>query len=92
MNSLFAKLSAALLIIVALMGTAFFVLDRINTRAYYDELSQRLNAPIAMYVTEQRQLIGAVRTGEHLGEIQHADAGEWCRARHDVPLRFDVAI
>jgi signal transduction histidine kinase len=39
------------------MGTAFFVLDRINTRAYYDELSQRLNAPIAMYVTQQQQLI-----------------------------------
>ncbi len=57
MNTLFAKLSIALLLIVACMGTAFFVLDRINTRAYYEELSQRLNAPIAMYVTEQRQLI-----------------------------------
>ncbi len=57
MNTLFAKLSIALLLIVACMGTAFFVLDRINTRAYYEELSQHLNAPIAMYVTQQRQLI-----------------------------------
>lgn len=57
MSTLFTKLSIALLLIVACMGTAFFVLDRINTRAYYDELSQRLNAPIAMYVTQQRQLI-----------------------------------
>ncbi len=57
MNTLFAKLSAALLLIVGCMGTAFLILDRINTRAYYDELSQRLNAPIAMYVTQQRQLI-----------------------------------
>jgi signal transduction histidine kinase len=57
MNTLFTKLSTALLLIVACMGTAFFVLDRINTRAYYDELSQRLNAPIAMYVTQQQQLI-----------------------------------
>ncbi len=57
MNTLFAKLSLALLIIVGGMGTAFFFIDRINTQTYYDELSQSLNAPIAMYVTDQRQLI-----------------------------------
>lgn len=57
MNTLFAKLSTALLIIVVLMGSAFFVVDRINTRLYYEELTQRLNAPIAMYVTGQRELI-----------------------------------
>ena len=57
MNTLFSKLSIAMLLLVGCMGTAFFILDRINTRAYYEELSQRLNAPIAMYVTQQRQLI-----------------------------------
>ncbi len=57
MNTLFAKLSVTLLIIVGLMGAALFVVDRINTRVYYEELSQNLNAPIAMYVTGQRQLI-----------------------------------
>jgi signal transduction histidine kinase len=57
MNTLFSKLSIALLVIVGSMGTAFLLLDRINTRAYYEELSQNLNAPIAMYVTQQRQLI-----------------------------------
>ena len=57
MNTLFAKLSIALIIIVSGMGTAFFFIDRVNTRAYYEELSQNLNAPIAMYVTQQRQLI-----------------------------------
>jgi signal transduction histidine kinase len=57
MNTLFARLSIALLIIVGLMGTAFYIVDRINTRLYYEELSQTLNAPIAMYVTGQRQLI-----------------------------------
>ena len=56
MNTLFAKLSTALLIIVTVMGSVFFVVDRINTRLYYEELTQRLNAPIAMYVT------GAART------------------------------
>jgi len=57
MNTLFARLSIALLIMVGLMGTAFYLVDRINTRLYFEELSQSLNAPIAMYVTEQRQLI-----------------------------------
>lgn len=57
MNTLFAKLSTALLIIVVMMGAAFFLVDRINTRLYYEELTQRLNAPIAMYVTGQRELI-----------------------------------
>ncbi|MEO1247971.1 MAG: ATP-binding protein [Pseudomonadota bacterium] len=57
MNTLFARLSLALLLIVGLMGGAFFVVERVNTRAYYEELTQRLNSPIAMYVTGQRQLI-----------------------------------
>ncbi len=57
MNSLRAKLSIALLAIVVLMGTSFFFADRYFTRAYYEELSQKLNAPIAMYVTDQQQLI-----------------------------------
>ena len=57
MNSLFAKLSVALLVIVILMGATFFAVDRANSRLYYEELTQKLNAPIAMYVTGQRQLI-----------------------------------
>ena len=57
MNTLFARLSAALLVIVILMGSVFFVAERINTQLYYEELTQRLNAPIAMYVTGQRDLI-----------------------------------
>lgn len=57
MNTLFAKLSTALLLIVAFMGTTFFLVGRMNTRLYYEELTQRLNAPIAMYVTGQRELI-----------------------------------
>lgn len=57
MNTLFAKLSAALLVIVILMGSVFFFAGRINTQLYYEELTQRLNAPIAMYVTGQRDLI-----------------------------------
>lgn len=57
MNSLLAKLSLTLLLIVVGMGTGFFFIDRTYSHAYYEELAQKLNAPIAMYVTEQRQLI-----------------------------------
>jgi len=57
MNTLFTKLAIALLVIVGLMGSAFFIADRINTQNHYEELTQRLNAPIAMYVTGQRDLI-----------------------------------
>ena len=59
MNTLFVKLSAALLLIITLMGVAFYIVDRINIRTYYEELSQTLNAPIAMYVNDQHQLIVA---------------------------------
>jgi signal transduction histidine kinase len=70
MNTLFAKLSIALLIIVGLMGSAFFVADRVNTQNYYEELTQRLNAPIAMYVTGQRNLIDdGVADLESLGDL-----------------------
>ncbi|MEM9208138.1 MAG: HAMP domain-containing sensor histidine kinase [Pseudomonadota bacterium] len=57
MNSLFARLATALLVIVVLMGGAFIAVDRVNTRVFYEELSQSLNAPIAMYITAQEQLI-----------------------------------
>ena len=70
MKSVFAKLSAALLVIVILMGSAFFVAGRINTQLYYEELTQRLNAPIAMYVTGQRDLIsGGVPDLESLTDL-----------------------
>ncbi len=72
MNSLFAKLSAALLAIVVLMGAAFFLVDRHNTRLYYEELTQQLNAPIAMYVIEQRQLIAdGVADIDSLRDLAH---------------------
>lgn len=57
MTSLFSKLSIALVLLVGAMGSAFFLIDRVQTRMYYEELTQTLNAPIAMYVTGQRELI-----------------------------------
>ena len=62
MGTLFAKLSIALLGVVALIGGGFFFVERISTQLYYEEITQRLNASIAMYVTGEMQLIekGAV--------------------------------
>jgi signal transduction histidine kinase len=57
MSTLFAKLSAALLAVVSTMGIAFVLADRLASRLYHEELTQRLNAPIAMYVTGEHTLI-----------------------------------
>ena len=61
-NTLFARLGLALLVIVGLIGGGFFALEQVTTRHYYEEITQRLNASIAMYVTGEMQLIedGAV--------------------------------
>jgi len=64
MKSLFARLSLALLTIVTVTGGALFLLELFSTRHYHEEITQRLNASIAMYVTGESQLIeaGAVNT------------------------------
>ena len=64
MRTLFARLCVALLAILGLAGAAFLVVEQFSSRLYYEELTQRLNAPIAMYVTGERQLISA-------GKIDH---------------------
>jgi signal transduction histidine kinase len=56
-RTLVAKLSVALLAILGLAGAAFFLVVQVSGRLYYEELTQRLNAPIAMYVTGERQLM-----------------------------------
>lgn len=61
MKRLHYKLSAAMLVIVVLLGAAFYAIDRYSVRLYYEELSQRLNGSLAMYVVNARPLI---RSGE----------------------------
>jgi len=56
-KTLFAKLSLALLAIIVLIGSSFFFVVQFSTRLYYEEITQRLNSSIAMYVTSKRQLI-----------------------------------
>ena len=56
-HTLFARLGIALLLIVSLTGGAFFAIEHFSTRLYYEEITQRLNASIAMYVTNEMQLM-----------------------------------
>ncbi len=57
MKTLFARLSVAFLAIILLSGGGFYLVDQFSTRMYYEELTQRLNGSIAMYVTGERTLI-----------------------------------
>ncbi len=59
MNRLHIKLSFALLAIVLLLGAAFYVVDRNNMRLYYEDLTQRLNASLAMYIANDQNLLQA---------------------------------
>ncbi len=65
MNTLFTRLSLALLAIVVITGGALFYVNLVSTRTYHEEITQRLNESIAMYVTDQSQLIenGEVNAG-----------------------------
>ncbi len=57
MNSLFTRLSLALLLIMITVGGGFYVLEQWSSQRYHEEVTQRLNASIAMYVTGQTRLI-----------------------------------
>jgi len=69
MKRLHYKLSAAMFVVVLLLGAAFFAIDRYSVRLYYEELSQRLNASLAMYVVNARPLIVK-------GEVERQALGE----------------
>jgi signal transduction histidine kinase len=64
MKNLHYKLSAAMLAIIVLLGSAFYAIDRYSVRAYYEELSQRLNTSLAMYVVNAGPLISDGRVND----------------------------
>ena len=57
MSSLYAKLSLSVLLLVALLGTALVWITYETSEMYSQEVTQRLNQSIAMYVTAEEQLI-----------------------------------
>ena len=62
MSSLYAKLSLSVLVLVAILGAALVWITHVTSDLYSQEVTQRLNQSIAMYVTDEEQLIddGAV--------------------------------
>ena len=46
-----------MLAIVLPLGAAFYAIERVSVKLYYEELSQRLNSSLAMYVTDEKPLI-----------------------------------
>jgi signal transduction histidine kinase len=58
--------------VVVLLGAAFYAVDRYSVRAYYEELSQRLNASLAMYVVNAGPLVQDGRVNdEALAELSN---------------------
>ena len=66
MNRLYTRLAVALVVILAVVGSGFYVIERWSSQRYYEELTQRLNSSIAMYVTGATTLLdkGEVNSDE----------------------------
>ena len=59
LRTLYAKLSLSVLVLVGLLGTLLILITQQTSELYSDEVTQRLNASVAMYVTDEQQLIEA---------------------------------
>ena len=57
MTTLYTKLSLAMVAIIAVIGAGFVIIYQTTIALYYEELTQRLNSPIAMYVTGDQSLL-----------------------------------
>ena len=69
LNSISIKLSAALVVLFLVIGVTLVALTRYSSDMYYQELTQRLNSPVAMYVAGEAPLI---RNGEVNAEALQA--------------------
>jgi hypothetical protein len=56
-RTLSAKLTLALIAILAVTGAAWIVLTLASTRLYQEEVDQSLNAPLAQYIADAYPLI-----------------------------------
>jgi signal transduction histidine kinase len=64
MRRLHYKLSAGMLAIVLILGTAFYGIERYSSRLYFEELTQRLNSSLAMYIANSEPLISGDRVND----------------------------
>ena len=66
MISLYVRLSLTLLLIMIAVGSGFYRPEDWSTRRFHEEVTQRLNGSIVLYVTDQTLLIedGVVNRSE----------------------------
>jgi len=64
LNSLYARLAAAFLLMVFLLGGWLLYLSQSMSERYSQEVMQRLNQSVAMYVVDQEQLIDQGQVNE----------------------------
>lgn len=57
LKTLYARLALSVLALVAVLGSAIIAITQYTSELYSQEVTQRLNAAIAMYVTDAQQLI-----------------------------------
>lgn len=57
LKTLYAKLSLVLVALLILVGVVFFVIAKVASDMYYQEITQRLNVPVAQYVANALPLI-----------------------------------
>lgn len=58
-SSLFARLALVLLLVMTLLGSALLLVSRYMSEYYSQALLQRLNQPVADYITHQQPLLDA---------------------------------
>jgi signal transduction histidine kinase len=72
-NSLFLKISAALLLVISLLGIAYVLITANAAAEYYKETTQRLNASVAEHLLhEVNPIAGGEVNDEALGKIMHS--------------------
>ena len=68
-RTLYARLSLSVLVLVGLLGSLLILITQQTSELYSDEVTQRLNASVAMYVTDEQQLIEAGEVNQSALEL-----------------------
>ncbi len=72
-KSLFLRIAAFLFVILFLLGVAYLIIDVVTAKRYYDETTQKLNAPVAAHMLLEVSPFenGQVRE-DAIGKIMHS--------------------
>ncbi len=72
LNTLYARISAALFAILLVVGLIFFLIGRLGTDLYYKEVTQRLNRDLSVHIANEGPLIsGGQPNAELMKALAH---------------------